>query len=286
MFIPPMLLEKKDAPFNNPLYIFEPKIDGHRMIISYKNKETRLWTKQNNEVTSLYPELHQIPVTGDVILDGEVCCLDSKGNVDFELIQERFAIKKKDRIHSAMIHRPVHFVAFDILFYNGRDLRGLPLLKRKSILSSVLQENEHYALITSIEDRGEELFKIICDRSMEGIVAKRKESRYVSRRSFDWVKIINYSFTDVFITGYRKGEFGLLAQVEDMGRLRPAGVIEYVPPVYREVFHNLKGQLVTGEDKNFVYMKPSLKANVKFRNWYRSGMLRSPLLVDLKVDMS
>jgi DNA ligase-1 len=76
MFISPMLLEKHDIPFNSSTHIFEPKIDGHRLILSRMNGETRLWTRHHTECTRQYPELRNVPVDGDVVLYGEVCCLD------------------------------------------------------------------------------------------------------------------------------------------------------------------------------------------------------------------
>jgi DNA ligase 1 len=76
MFIAPMLLATKENPFSHHAYIFEPKIDGHRLILSSNREETRLFTRYNNECTKQYPELHRVPIDGDVVLDGEVCCID------------------------------------------------------------------------------------------------------------------------------------------------------------------------------------------------------------------
>jgi DNA ligase-1 len=282
MFISPMLLEKHDIPFNSSTHIFEPKIDGHRLILSRMNGETRLWTRHHTECTRQYPELWNVPVDGDVVLDGEVCCLDPEtGAIDFELVMERFSLKKTNRIQSAALHLPVQFVAFDILFHDGKDLRGLPLLKRKSILHSVLKPNNHFTPIMHVDDNGEDLYKLICERKMEGIVAKRKDSSYVGRRSRDWLKIVRYEEAEVFISGYRKEEFGWLAQIEENGKKRPAGIIEHgVPPKHRKAFYGIAKQLITGEDKNFVYLEPLIKVKVKMRNWTRNGMLRTPTFVD------
>lgn len=146
MFINPMLVEKIDTPFNSSTHIFEPKIDGHRLILSRANGETRLWTRHRTECTRQYPELWNVPIDGDVVLDGEVCAIEPEsGAIDFELVMERFQLKKHDKIHSAAIRRPVQFVVFDILFHNGKDLRDLPLLKRRSILHSILKPNAYYA---------------------------------------------------------------------------------------------------------------------------------------------
>lgn len=78
MFISPMLLEKREKPFDDDRYICGTKIDGHRLILSMENGVMRLITRHNNEVTSRYPELHNVPIddNSDVVLDGEVACID------------------------------------------------------------------------------------------------------------------------------------------------------------------------------------------------------------------
>ncbi|MDQ1913240.1 ATP-dependent DNA ligase [Paenibacillus sp. GD4] len=282
MYISPMLLQSTDRPFNDPAFIFEPKIDGHRLILSHKNNETRMWTRNQNECTRQYPELHQIPIDGDVVLDGEVCSINPEtGQIDFELVMERFQLKKKDKIASHSLQNPVHYLIWDILFHNGRDLRSLPLMKRRSILEIVLDQNERFSLVPQIEGNGVALYHSIVERSMEGIVAKRKDSLYVSRRSSDWLKLVNYQYADVYIGGYRKDEFGWLAYVEEEGKKRLAGIIELgVGPKYKKAFIEVSKQLEIEEDKKFVYLEPRLKAKVKYRNWTRHGMLRSPSFVE------
>jgi DNA ligase-1 len=85
----------------------------------------------------------------------------------------------------------------------------------------------------------------------------------------------------VFISGYRKEEFGWLAQIEENGEKRAAGIIELgVSPKHKKAFYGIAKQLVTSEDKNFVYLDPLLKAEVKFRNWTRNNMLRTPSFVE------
>jgi DNA ligase 1 len=194
MFIPPMLLEKSDEPFNDPAFIFEPKIDGHRLIMSYKNSETRLYTSHQNECTRQYPELWNPSITGDdYILDGVVCAIDpDTGAFDFERVMMRSQLTKKARIQAAAMHRPVQYIAFDVLKHNGRDLRRLPLIKRKSILASIIKPNPFISVIPFTENNGIDLYNAICEKKMEGIVGKRKSSHYVSKRSEDWKKIVGY----------------------------------------------------------------------------------------------
>ncbi|WP_342771482.1 ATP-dependent DNA ligase [Brevibacillus gelatini] len=223
MFQEVMLLEQREKPFNDPNFIYEPKIDGHRLQLNFTDGKTTLFTRHNNDCTRQYPELHHIEVDGDVVLDGEVCCINPEtGAIDFELVMSRFQIKDPAKVATAMKKLPVSYVVFDILFYNGQDLRGLPLMKRKKILHNVLPDTLQIHKIPFIEKDGISLFNEIKKLDMEGIVAKRKDSLYIGKRSSDWIKVSNYQYTDVYLTGYRKGEFGWLASVMEMdGKLRP-----------------------------------------------------------------
>ncbi|MGF9907245.1 ATP-dependent DNA ligase [Brevibacillus porteri] len=264
-----MLLEQADKPFSDGRYIYEPKIDGHRLSLSRRNDETRLYTRHNNDVTAKYPEL--ITDGPDIVLDGELAVMDpDTGIPNFELTMQRFQ-SKRSRL-------PISYVVFDTLRYEDTDLRSLPLLERKAVLDQAITDTPTMSKIAYIDSRGEDLWDAIVARDMEGIVAKRKDGRYHSdKRTDDFLKIINYSYVDVHISGYRKGDFGWLTHYNG----RPAGVIELgVPPTHKQAFYGVAKQLITGEDRDFVYVQPQIKARVKMRNWTKSGMLRSPVFVD------
>lgn len=283
MYIEPMLLATAPAPFSDSRFIFEPKIDGHRLIFSQQNDVVRLYTRHYNDCTRQYPEIASALFPHDIVLDGEIACVDSTtGNSDFETIMTRFQAKKDLRIKQLVVSSPVTYVVFDILQYKGRDLRKLLLIERKEILQSIKMPNQQFGVIPYVEGVGEALFEQMQIRKLEGMVGKRKNSLYVSRRSPAWQKVINWSYTDVIITGYRKDEFGLLAAVQnESGGLRPAGIVEYVTKPTKKEFYLKSRSLVTGEDKNFVYLSPTTRGRVKFRNWYKSGMLRTPVLTEL-----
>jgi DNA ligase-1 len=279
-----MLLHTADAPFSHADYVFEPKIDGHRLVLSRMGGETRLYTRHNNDCTRQYPELHALTFD-NVILDGEVAATDESGAVDFESVMERFSLRKDDKIRRASVKRPVNYVVFDILRYKGEDLRSLPLYKRKEILAELNFGNPYITKIPVIESDGERLYDYVKQQRMEGVVAKKSDSIYVSNRSDAWLKIINWTYVDVIITGYRKSEFGWLAAVPDTnGKLRPVGVIELgVTPAAKMAFYRVKDALKTGEDKDYVYLAPKLKARVKIRNWTKAGLLRSPAFVEFVI---
>ncbi|MFD0680499.1 MULTISPECIES: ATP-dependent DNA ligase [unclassified Paenibacillus] len=282
MFIAPMLLESIDEPFSDSAFVYEPKLDGHRVILSANAHETRLFTRGQKECTRQYPELLNVPVDGDIVLDGEVCCIDpDTGESDYELVMERLQLKSKHRIQSYASQRPVHFVVWDVLFYRGRDLRTLPLMKRRSILESKLIPNEYFHLVPQTEDKGNDLFHTVVEKSMEGIVAKRKDSLYVSRSSHDWLKIINTRYAEVDIIGYCKDELGWLIQTEENGNKRPAGIIKQgVNPMQEIAFYAISKKWVTSENDRFVYFQPGIKGRVMYRGLTRHGMLRAPVFMN------
>jgi len=279
MFISPMLLETAPGPFSHSDFIFEPKVDGHRLIYSQRSGNVRLYTRHNNDCTQQYPEL-LLPFDYDIILDGEVACTDqATGLNDFEAVMSRFSTRQHSKVQQLTKTLPVTFAIFDILQYKGQDLRKLPLIERKAILQGLQLPSGSFGVVPHIEGAGQALYAQIEAMGMEGVVGKRKDSQYVSRRSREWQKVINWSYADVFITGYKKSEFGWLAAVPDpSGKLRPAGVIEHGPsPKHKQAFRGVSPQLITGEDKNHVYLEPRIQARVKMRNWTKSGLLRIPV---------
>jgi DNA ligase-1 len=284
MFIDPMLLATAPAPFSDSRFIFEPKIDGHRLIFSQQNGVVRLYTRHYNDCTRQYPEIASPLFPHDIVLDGEIACVDPiKGISDFEAVMARFQAKKTDKIAALTGKLPVTFVIFDVLQYQGNDLRRLPLTQRKEILASISLPSSNLGVVPFIDGAGEALFTQIEERGMEGIVGKRKDSVYeTGRRSDKWRKVINWTYAEVFITGYRKEEFGWLAAVYDNAKMRPAGIIELgANPTHKKAFYSVVKPLITGEDRNFVYVE--LRARVKLRNWTKSGMLQTPVFCDFVI---
>lgn len=280
-FITPMLLEKTDQPFYDTNYIFEPKMDGIRLLVSKVGDQTRMWTRHKNEITQRFPELLDVPVDTDVILDGELVCVDPEtGSIDFELIMERFSAKKSDKIKILQKQLPVEYVVFDILHYDRTDLRSIPLLERKAILDEVMHENAFYKKISYIEDRGTDLFAAVEQMKLEGMVCKYKNSKYVSKRSKHWLKLINWMYEDVYITGYRKDEFGWVCSRKEGENFRPIGTLELgTTPQVRQAFYAISKQLITREDDKLVELEPVIRCRLKFRNYTRKGLLRTPSFV-------
>ncbi|AZK44964.1 ATP-dependent DNA ligase [Paenibacillus lentus] len=284
MFISPMLLATASGPFSDPCFIFEPKIDGHRLIFSQQDGVVRLYTRHNNDCTRQYPEIACALLPHDIVLDGEIACVDPVTGVsDFEAIMSRFQAKRADKIARLSTTLPAYYAAFDILRYKGKDMRKLPLIERKAILADMALPNANMSAVPYVEGAGEALFAQIQARGMEGVVGKRRDSIYdAGRRSDHWRKVINWSYAEVYITGYKKAEFGWLAGIADEhGKIQPAGTIQLgVTPTEKRAFFGVVKPLITGEDRDFMYINPQIKAKVKMRNWTRAGYLRNPIFMN------
>ncbi|HVJ47730.1 hypothetical protein [Desulfitobacterium sp.] len=197
----------------------------------------------------------------------------------------RFSIQNKEKGNRLAQREPVTYCVFDVLYYNGENITHWPLLDRKKLLEELIpEENQSLAKVRYIKGHGKALFDACCAQKLEGIVLKKASSSYrVGKRPKDvWYKVVNYSYADVWITGYRKSEFGWLLAFEDG---RPAGIMELgVIPSIKKKFYIASKSMAKKENGDFVYfMGQSLKCRVKYRNLTKSGLLRFPSCVDLEV---
>ncbi len=274
-----MLLQRMEEPFNHDDFISELKLDGIRLIYSHMDS-VKLYTRHKNEVTKKFPELMDLGIPKGTVLDGELILTDQNGHPDFEAIMSRFQIASQDRIHRFSRSCPVHFCAFDILYHEGESVMNLPLLERKKLLDSVVSESECLTQIRWLNGKGIELFSLCQDNGLEGIVLKKASSKYQSDyRSPAWIKVINYQYEDVFIMGHRRKEFGWILGKGIEVKMNMMGVTEFVPPMARMKFNQMIDGLVANETEDVVYLKPTVRCTVKYRNYTKAGLLRMPVFV-------
>ncbi|MBS4194662.1 ATP-dependent DNA ligase [Lederbergia citri] len=270
MFISPMLLHKIDQPFDDTSWITELKADGFRCIWTKFNSKVKIYTRHNNEITSMFPELIDLPITDGTVLDGEIVVTDSHGKPNFEYVMERFRSMKSNH--------QITFCVFDIV-YSSNEKLSCTLLERKEILEQIIPEDT--MLLTKMKwtiSNGVTYFDLVKLHDLEGIVLKRSDSRYqINKRSNDWLKVINYKYENVFISGLRKDKFGLLLNYENGSY---AGLLEFMPPQNKREFYTVYKDCVIDENDKFVYLSPKLKASVKFRNYTSKGLLRIPSFVE------
>lgn len=198
----PMLLEEVMKPFNDQAYIFELKFDGIRCLILINNGDIIIRSRNGVILNDIYPELVRIKdISEDIcIFDGEIVLLEN-GKPTFTRVMERFRLKDKYKINKFKEENPVTFVVFDIL-YKSKDLTNLSLIERKKILDK-FKDTDIFVKSKYMEEKGKELFNVVKKNNLEGIVAKKKDSKYYyGIRTKDWLKIKNWISEEFYICGY------------------------------------------------------------------------------------
>ena len=203
--IKPMLIGVEGDAFDSPDYLYELKLDGIRCIAYLDRNGTDLRNKRSLKLLAKVPELSEIhrQVKCRCILDGELAIIKD-GKPDFSLIQRRSLMSNPLKIQLAAQQNPACFTAFDILYHNDRPVTDLPLTERKQLLQSVVEEESpRFAMSRYIEQRGQAFYQLAKEQELEGIVAKRKDSRYYfDKRTKDWIKCKYLKDDDFVVCGY------------------------------------------------------------------------------------
>ena len=178
-------------PFNDAKWIWELKHDGYRALLIKDGERTSLFTRKGNDLLRFFPEiaadLNKLP---DCAIDGELVMLDEKGKPEFQRLRGRCAMRDPDSIDKAAASKPAAVFAFDILSLRGRDLRQLPLFKRKAKLEQELRgRTSRIVFCQHVVENGEKLFEAADQLGLEGVICKRADSQYVRGRTTNWVKV-------------------------------------------------------------------------------------------------
>lgn len=221
--IQPQLLTMASRPPAGDNWLYEIKFDGYRLMVRIDQGHVTLFTKNGYDWTKRMPllakDLLTLPVRS-AWLDGEVIVQDEDGRPMFSALQSAFSSGKTDSLC---------FFAFDLLFENGRDLRPLPIEKRRSRLGKLLNrvELQYVRLSETLEVDPRDLLHNICALEMEGIVCKRAGSPYASERNGSWVKVKCSPRQEFIIVGYTRAAGGigslLIGLHDDSGQLVYAG---------------------------------------------------------------
>jgi bifunctional non-homologous end joining protein LigD len=188
-----------------PEWAHEIKWDGMRVLADITGGRLRLSSRNENDVTSGFPELSTLAGPGmpdDLLLDGEVVALEA-GLPSFSALAERIHVSSDRRARRLAVSRPVTFMAFDLLRLDGVDLTGQPLTRRRAALEAVGLAGPH-AQVPPTYDDGLALQTATLEQGLEGVVSKRLSSRYSpGRRSPDWLKFPHRTSRSVVIGGWR-----------------------------------------------------------------------------------
>ena len=200
----PMLISERHDAFDSPDWIYETKFDGIRCLAYLDGKSTDLRNKRDKKLLPHLPELSKIhnQAKKRCILDGEVFILKD-GITDFYEVQRRVLINDPFKITISSKKFPATYVAFDIVYYKDHLVTDFPLMQRKNLINEILEENNFIGISRYIENDGIALFDAAKSRNLEGIVAKKKESKYYfAKRTKDWVKCKVMTTEDCIICGY------------------------------------------------------------------------------------
>jgi bifunctional non-homologous end joining protein LigD len=201
----PMLASTGTVIPHGPGWAHEIKWDGMRVLAEVRDGRLRLSSRNENDVTSSFPELGTLAGPGmpdDMLLDGEVVALDA-GVPSFSALAERMHVSNARRARSLAIARPVTFMVFDLLRLEGVDLTAQPLAQRRAALERIDLAGPNVQVPPAYDD-GEALRAATLEQGLEGVVSKRRSSRYrPGRRSPDWLKFPHRESRSVVIGGWR-----------------------------------------------------------------------------------
>ena len=208
----PMLATLKTAAPRGDGWSFELKWDGIRAIGYVDGGRIRLLSRNGNDVTSRYPELRRLGEAlgaRDVVLDGEIVAFDESGRPSFELLQRRMHVKSDSTIRRLVGEVPVTYVLFDVLWLDGHSTMDLPYTERRALLRELGLNGASWQTPPNEEGDGAATIEVSKRFGLEGVVAKRLDSRYEpGRRSPAWIKVKNQLRQEFVVGGWQPGEKG------------------------------------------------------------------------------
>jgi bifunctional non-homologous end joining protein LigD len=279
-------------------WVFEVKWDGYRAIATVAGGEATLTSRNGNDLTPRFAnvakEIAKAVKTPDCLVDGEVCALDESGRSSFSAMQQGKA------------GTPLVYYAFDVLEIEGESIVDLPLVERRKRLEKLIDKRNRTVRLSEFFDDGAALLEAAKKQQLEGIIAKRLDSRYVEgKRTRDWLKIKTHGEQEFVIAGFTKGtgrrasSFGSLvlgyyqgdelvyagnvgtgfnsrAIDELLDRLRP---LKRSTSPFREV-----PKMPKVRKSDVIWVEPKLVCQVEFAEWTHDGRLRAPSYKGLRED--
>jgi bifunctional non-homologous end joining protein LigD len=303
-FVEPMLVKPVSQLPEGSNWQYEIKWDGYRALAIRTGGKVALVSRRNNSFVNRFPSIAAglRTLEDGSIVDGEIVALDAHGTPSFNLLQ-----------HRTKSARALVYCVFDVLAFRGRDVRQLALAERRGLLDEILEsapDPVHSAPI--IDAAPKDLIRAVKAQGLEGIVAKRVDSRYESgSRSGAWGKFRVNKSEDLVIGGYRIGHHAFdnlaVGYHDDRGRLVFLARIQngFTPDMKRPIFASLRkleinacpfvnlpqskagrwGEALTAEAMpNYRWVKPELVARVEFTEWTSAGSLRHSRFVALRDD--
>ncbi len=291
--VDPMLATAVNQSFDDPNWLFEIKWDGYRIISFLNRKKVKLLSRNHQDYTDFFESVSSELATLNLraIFDGEMVVVDKKGKSRFELMQ-KYQSQGKGQL--------VYYI-FDILWFDGHDLQGIPLQQRKKLLTQLIPSLHYVQVSEHIEAVGKKFFKTVRAHRLEGIVAKEKNSVYLEGvRTRSWLKIKSRIQQEAVICGYTAPKSGnkllgaLILGIYNRGRLIYIGHTGtgFNEQTRRELKTKLDRlaqphspfEITPKTNSPVTWAKPQLVCEVAFHEWTQSGYLRQPAFLGLRTD--
>lgn len=298
-WVPPMLATLTEKRFFEPGWIYEPKLDGIRCLAFKRGGDIEMYSRNRNFLNEGYPEIAEAlrdQPAGAFILDGEIVAWEGD-RTSFSLLRSHIESGGPSASRHPGIRIDYH--VFDILYVEGYDVTRIPLIGRKKLLEKAVSYGDDVRFLAHIPEADEEYFQEICGKGWEGLIAKRAESLYVSRRSPDWLKFKCIREQEFVIGGFtepggtRTGFGALLLGYYEGGKLRYAGKVgtgfnqETLERLYAGLTEIEQERSPFVEDikaRGVHWVSPALVAQVAFAEWTPDDRLRHPRFKGLRGD--
>lgn len=308
-----MLAEDAKAPFSDPNFIYELKYDGYRLLVVVEEGRCDLVYRRGSKATDLYPEIARaaslLPFSR-LVLDGELVCLDENARPSFSRLQQRSQLRRTADVALAAVRLPATLQTFDLLAFEDFDLRSLPLLERKGILRDVLPKAGPLRFVDHIPAEGIPFYDEVQRMGLEGVMAKRADSRYRPGRTSDWQKLKTDRTADFVVLGMTPPEgsrtgFGALhlaaytRESEEPGgpagppRLVYAGRVGsgFTEDQLKDFKASLEKDVVAesacaivDEPRGSTYVSPRHVVEVRYKSWAPHSLLRQPVFLRWRDD--
>lgn len=302
--VKPMLAETREKPFTKPGWLFELKYDGYRLLAEKSAEGARLLYRSGRDATRTFPEIARAIVAlpfSSFVLDGEVVVVEESGHPGFQRLQKRGLIGGALEAEKAAVENPATLFSFDLIAFEGYDLRPLTLLDRKHLLEAMLPKVGVIRYTDHVEERGIDLHDAVAALGLEGIMAKRAAGPYRNGRHADWLKIRVDRTGDFAIVGWKESEsrgrpgFGALhlavkipegwSYAGSVG----SGFTEKQLNDLRQTLEPFRRDkpIATGvlpKTGHHVWLEPKLATEIRFKEWTNDGHLRHPVFLRLRDD--
>ncbi len=307
--IVPMLAGAGGLPGEQSRWSFEVKWDGVRAIGYARPGKLRLESRNLREITDGYPEVRGLLLDlgmREAVLDGELVAFDDRGKPSFERLQRRMHVTAPSAVRRLAASTPVVYAIFDLLYLDGHSLMGLPYDQRREQLEHLGLGGAAWRVPAAHPGQGTALLEATETQELEGIVAKRLDSRYEpGRRTGAWVKVKHTRRQELVIGGWLPGEgrrtdrigallMGHFPAGGDRQRLRYAGRVGtgFTDRTLEELAARLAPlkrpkppfDPVPKLPRNAIFVEPSVVAEIEFREWTSEMVMRAPSYKGLRDD--